>query len=48
MTRDADTYKTEQYTLLKNRLAERGWEVEIQTFTVGVRGRTIQTYDTPT
>ena len=37
---NTDTYKTERYTPLRNRLTEclPGWEVGIQTFTVGVRG----------
>ena len=37
---NTDTYKTEQYTPLRNRLTEclPGWEVGIQTFTGGVRG----------
>ncbi len=37
---NTDTYKTELYTPLRNRLTEclPGWEVGIQTFSVGIRG----------
>ena len=37
---NTDTYKTERYPPLRNRLTEclPGWEVGIQTFTVGIRG----------
>ena len=37
---NTDTYKTERYTPLRNLLTEclSGWEVGIQTFTVGVPG----------
>ncbi len=37
---NTDTYKTKQYTPLRNLLTEclPGWEVGIQTFTVGTQG----------
>ena len=37
---DTDAYKIERYTPLRNRLAVLlpGWEVEILTFTIGIRG----------
>jgi hypothetical protein len=39
-TENTDTYKTERYTPLRNRLTEclPGWEVGIRTFTVSILG----------
>jgi hypothetical protein len=50
---NTDTYKMKRYIPLSNQITEclPGCEVEIQTFTVGIREsyrRTIQTYGTPT